>query len=406
MAEACPQGDLPEDIYVPYVLSPRVSNEKLTAWRAALSTSFDEAQKKAFIADPEVLWNWILEHVSSNDSREYSTLIAAPDKIMKVGYGSYLSKKVLFVAVCRTLGVPARLNPETKAIQFYRDGAFHNVEKANKAKTLPFTVVSGDDTKWVYFQNWSLGILHDGIYNTLDLSEREWADGKVLLDLAPGAYRLITAKRMPNGSLFTKEYRFTVGEGHANNLTIRLRDTKISDMLENMDILPFSLKDKDGGKIEAEKLTAGKANILFWLEEGKEPTEHILNELIEHHVRYNALDAQLVFIIRSDEAKKITPWQKRLNCCQTLPSATMTSVKTFLPLQEECMLIRINSHLSLLPNQASTVSLQPAVITLVWATCSSRFFLNNSCFSGGTAYTVPPVILCLFDMIEYVIIIL
>ena len=61
MAEACPQGDLPEDIYVPYVLSPRVSNEKLTAWRAALSASFDEAQKKAFIADPEVLWNWILE---------------------------------------------------------------------------------------------------------------------------------------------------------------------------------------------------------------------------------------------------------------------------------------------------------------------------------------------------------
>lgn len=41
------------------------------------------------------------------------------------------------------------------------------------------------------------------------------------------------------------------------------------------------------GKIEAEKLTAGKANILFWLEEGKEPTEHILNELIEHHVRYS-----------------------------------------------------------------------------------------------------------------------
>lgn len=320
MAEACPQGDLPEDIYVPYVLSPRVSNEKLTAWRAALSASFDEAQKKAFIADPEVLWNWILEHVSSNDSREYSTLIAAPDKIMKVGYGSYLSKKVLFVAVCRTLGVPARLNPETKAIQFYRDGAFHNVEKANKAKTLPFTVVSGDDTKWVYFQNWSLGILHDGIYNTLDLSEREWADGKVLLDLAPGAYRLITAKRMPNGSLFTKEYRFTVGEGHADNLTIRLRDTKISDMLENMDILPFSLKDKDGGKIEAEKLTAGKANILFWLEEGKEPTEHILNELIEHHVRYNALDAQLVFIIRSDEAKKNHTLAKAL---ELLPNVTI-----------------------------------------------------------------------------------
>ena len=49
--------------------------------------------------------------------------------------------------------------------------------------------------------------------------------------------------------------------------------------------------------------TEGRSNILFWLEEGKEPTEHILNELIEHHERYNALDAQLIFILRSQHAK-------------------------------------------------------------------------------------------------------
>ena len=298
------QPELSEEIFVPYVLSPRISREKLTAWRAPLSASFSEEQKQTFANDPEALWNWICDNIRSNDEREYSTLIASPDRILRVGYGTYHSMKVLFVAVCRTLGVAARINPETHAVQFYRDGSFHNVEKANKAKTLPFTLVSGDDTQWVYFQNWSIGILRDGIYNTLDLSGREWKDGKVELDLAPGAYRLLTAKRMPNGSLFTKEYRFTVAENGLNSLTIRLRDTKISDMLENMDILPFSLKDKDGGKIEAEKLTEGKANILFWLEEGKEPTEHILNELIEHHERYNAVDAQLVFIIRSDEAKK------------------------------------------------------------------------------------------------------
>lgn len=298
------QPELSEEIFVPYVLSPRISREKLTAWRAPLAASFSEEQKQTFANDPEALWNWICDNIRSNDEREYSTLIASPDRILRVGYGTYHSMKVLFVAVCRTLGVAARINPETHAVQFYRDGSFHNVEKANKAKTLPFTLVSGDDTQWVYFQNWSIGILRDGIYNTLDLSGREWKDGKVELDLAPGAYRLLTAKRMPNGSLFTKEYRFTVAENSLNSLTIRLRDTKISDMLENMDILPFSLKDKDGSKIEAEKLTEGKANILFWLEEGKEPTEHILNELIEHHERYNAVDAQLVFIIRSDEAKK------------------------------------------------------------------------------------------------------
>lgn len=314
------QADLPEDIFVPYLLSPRVSTEKLTNWRTELACFFTEEQKNTFRANPESAWSWILEHISSHDEREYGSLIASPAQLLKVGFGSHLSKKVLFVALCRTLGIPARLNPETKSAQYYSNGSFHNVEIDSKEATLPFTVISGDDTKWVYFQNWSLGLLRGGIYHTLDLSQREWKDGKVALDLAPGAYRLLTAKRMPNGSLFTKEYRFNVSDDSENSLTIRLRDTKISDMLENMDILPFSLKDKDGNKIAAEQLTAGKANILFWLEEGKEPTEHILNELIEHHKRYNALDAQLVFIIRSDEAKKNHTLAKAL---ELLPNVTI-----------------------------------------------------------------------------------
>lgn len=314
------QADLPEDIFVPYLLSPRVSTEKLTNWRTELACFFTEEQKNTFRANPESAWSWILEHISSHDEREYGSLIASPAQLLKVGFGSHLSKKVLFVALCRTLGIPARLNPETKSAQYYFNGSFHNVEIDSKEATLPFTVISGDDTKWVYFQNWSLGLLRGGIYHTLDLSQREWKDGKVALDLAPGAYRLLTAKRMPNGSLFTKEYRFNVSDDSENSLTIRLRDTKISDMLENMDILPFSLKDKDGNKIAAEQLTADKANILFWLEEGKEPTEHILNELIEHHKRYNALDAQLVFIIRSDEAKKNHTLAKAL---ELLPNVTI-----------------------------------------------------------------------------------
>ena len=314
------QADLPEDIFVPYLLSPRVSTEKLTNWRTELACFFTEEQKNTFRANPESAWSWILEHISSHDEREYGSLIASPAQLLKVGFGSHLSKKVLFVALCRTLGIPARLNPETKSAQYYSNGSFHNVEIDSKEATLPFTVISGDDTKWVYFQNWSLGLLRGGIYHTLDLSQREWKDGKVALDLAPGEYRLLTAKRMPNGSLFTKEYRFNVSDDSENSLTIRLRDTKISDMLENMDILPFSLKDKDGNKIAAEQLTADKANILFWLEEGKEPTEHILNELIEHHKRYNALDAQLVFIIRSDEAKKNHTLAKTL---ELLPNVTI-----------------------------------------------------------------------------------
>ena len=43
----------------------------------------------------------------------------------------------------------------------------------------------------------------------------------------------------------------------------------------------FNLLDKDGSKVPAADVTRGDRKILFWLEVSKEPTEHILNELME-----------------------------------------------------------------------------------------------------------------------------
>lgn len=99
MASAPTQGNLPEEIYISYVLSPRVDTEKLTGWREGIQKAFSTEQKAAFAADPQKLWNWILEHISSHDSREYGSLIAVPTALLKVGFGSHLSKKVLFTAV-------------------------------------------------------------------------------------------------------------------------------------------------------------------------------------------------------------------------------------------------------------------------------------------------------------------
>ena len=143
------QGDLPEEIYIPYLLSPRVEHETLTAFRRGLLDAFSAEQKEQFAADPHQLWAWILQHISSNDDREYGSLTTTPNALLKVGYGSHNSKKVLFTAICRTIGVPARINPETHAVQFYRDGGFHNVEQSEQGSVLPFTLLSGDDTKWV-----------------------------------------------------------------------------------------------------------------------------------------------------------------------------------------------------------------------------------------------------------------
>lgn len=74
------------------------------------------------------------------------------------------------------------------------------MEQAEQGKVLPFTIQSGDDTKWVYFQNWSIALLRDGIYTTLNLSEREWKNNQLPSSLPPVSiayYRKKNAERQP-----------------------------------------------------------------------------------------------------------------------------------------------------------------------------------------------------------------
>ena len=45
-------------------------------------------------------------------------------------------------------------------------------------------------------------------------------------------------------------------------------------------------------------------NILFWLEEGREPTEHILNEMMDLKEKYEKIQKQVIFILRSKDSLK------------------------------------------------------------------------------------------------------
>ena len=44
--------------------------------------------------------------------------------------------------------------------------------------------------------------------------------------------------------------------------------------------------------------------ILFWLEEDREPTVHILNEIMELKEKYEKIQKQIIFILRSEESLK------------------------------------------------------------------------------------------------------
>ncbi|MDY3766436.1 MAG: transglutaminase-like domain-containing protein [Lachnospiraceae bacterium] len=293
-----------EELFVNYIMNPRIHNEMLKTWRKAIRAQFSEIQVAEFREDPRKIWAYIEETIKENPEKEHRVLVTTPAACLKLGVGSRMSRKTLFVAVARTFGIPARLNPMDCAMEYWKEGAFVAVEP-EKEKTSSIRVLAADDSVvWNYEQNWSIAKEGEQGYQTLDLSGEKVAREGCVISVEPGRYRLITANRLPNGNVFAKRYLFDVTQGEEKQVTLHLRDAELGDMMENIKILPFNLKDEEGRAVEAAALTEGEKKILFWLEEAKEPTEHILNELFERRTEFKKYEGSLIFVLRNQKVHK------------------------------------------------------------------------------------------------------
>ena len=301
----------PENIYYSYVLNPRVFNEVMTDYRGAIEAAFTEEEKAAFREDPKAIWSWIEENIKVCPEAEQESVYFVPTASLKIRKSSELSRHILFVAIARTLGVPARLNPMDGAMEYlmsdsvkqgaeaYENSKFQAVI-AGKAKEAHLVFIDGGLT-WTYNQNWSIARLEKDGYLPLELEDLSWENGKLAIEADPGIYRILTGNRLPNGNVFGKSLTFSVEKGEEKTVELSFREAKLNDMLEDIAILPFNLLEKDGTKVPAADVTRGGRKILFWLEVSKEPTEHILNELMEKKEAFEKYKENLLFIIKKEE---------------------------------------------------------------------------------------------------------
>jgi hypothetical protein len=162
-------------------------------------------------------------------------------------------------------------------------------------------------------QNWTLAMLEKGSYRTLDFSAIPWKDGCLTVEIPEGSYRLIVSNRAPNGNLSAREYFFTAERNKTAEVWIELPDAGITELIENIEIPDFRLINRDGTSRTLKELAGDMPVVAMWLEEGKEPTEHILNELMECYNEFNASDSRMIFILRDESALSNATLRKVLN---------------------------------------------------------------------------------------------
>ncbi len=308
------EEEFPKEIFEPYLLCQRIGLEPLAPWRKKALNALPKEKQSSFQKEPEKLWQWICGEFYE-DPETYQELLPLPASMLALKGGPLGGRKVLFVAFCRALGVPARLAPEDSEPEYYQTGSFHRlgVKSAGLLK-----LCAPQETAGLFRQNWSLSQWDGTKDRFLSLSDIP-AGGSKSFSLPAGNYRLITTMRKPDGDQLGKAIYFTLSPGETKEFALEFRSLALEDLLEKLPLPEITLTSLEGGQELPVGEALGQAPcIAAWLELGREPTEHILNELRESAEAVKASGLQVHLVM---EKKRADPTLEKL--LAALPSAKL-----------------------------------------------------------------------------------
>ena len=309
------RGSWPEDIHVQDLLCPRIWLEEIGAYRSYICSVLTAHEQEAFASNPELIWNYVNQNITDIPEEEYNTLCASPIGCLKLKMGSAVSRTILFIAICRSLNIPARLDKSLMLPKYWADGAFRvPVSRAQASKgTLLLRNIPGKE--WIYAQHWTLGRLEKDHFVTMNHTGLVFEKETLELLLPVGIYRLIAVKRLLNGDQEAAELLFAIEKEKQTELympdfektdgVMPWEKNSVLDEIQSCLLRDILLQRADGTLCSLEKLVSGKRSILAFLEIGAEPTEHVLNEVLalEKSAKGNSkgIGCQLLFVLRQEK---------------------------------------------------------------------------------------------------------
>ncbi len=302
-----------QEIYIKYLLCPRIFYEELTCYRQEILDYFSEEEKNLFRGNPVAVWDYIKTHIKYEEPLEYRTIYSTPASVLRLQSGTPMSQKILCAAICRTLGIPARLSQAEQEVEIYRNGSFVKLSqterKAEESNQAILTLKRKKEEEWNYSQNWTIARFQDGQFVTLDLQGTEFKGETLNLETEPGYYRILTANRLPNGNQLAAECKVFLAAGRKQEVSLKMRAGSLEELLVSHRFKDFEVLSH-GRPVPISSIIKDRAAILAFLEPGEEPTEHVLNELSSQQENFRQMGVRICLLVREGNVTQTTGWKR------------------------------------------------------------------------------------------------
>jgi regulator of extracellular matrix RemA (YlzA/DUF370 family) len=282
-----------------YVLSPRVDNEWLKPFRLFFQSNFDAGFIKDARKDPMKIANWLRDNVALNKTANYSRAPITPVGVYEMKAADGHSVDLCFVAICRSFGIGARLDPSTKIPVFLTDGKWNEAylydkkEHAGAKGAVTLTNPSSNSKKPEYTTNYTLEEFKEGFFRTLDYEASSLVQNyPCTIEVPAGPCMLVTGNRLTDGTVISQLKIFEVKAGESTSQSIVLRKNQ----------LPLPEYGKINPALFSDVISSGR--IIAWIDPDKEPTKHLLADLRQKKNDFDQWKGRLVMVFPTEEQMK------------------------------------------------------------------------------------------------------
>ena len=281
-----------------YIMNPRVANEFLTPYKSFFAANIEPSLAKQAVENPQALVDWVKNNVSINDALNAQRIPIMPMGVWKSRIADKGSRNIFFVAVARSLGIPARIEPVARKIQYFKDNSWVDVDfeaavqttaKQGKVIASYQPIKALQDPK--YYSHFTIAkVLPNGTLQTLNFERGGNVDMglgdtwsgllKKPLSMDEGNYMLVTGTRMANGSVLAEIEFFNVEADKTTPFQLEMRESKDEIQVIGNFNSENKFKRADNGEETSLLATTGRGYyIVALLGSRQEPTNHAMRDI-------------------------------------------------------------------------------------------------------------------------------